>query len=102
VNDQRERACAIEMDGRAGIAIKGYRRRELSKWLDPLRKFFVGTVPLATGAFRKIVVRQSRVAQVEVRDLSFLSWTETAYFEVCANPAVYEALPEEKSAASHP
>lgn len=73
-----------------------------SKWLDPLRKFFVGTVPLATGAFRKIVVRQSRVAQVEVRDLSFLRWTETAYFEVCANPAVYEALPEDKSSAARP
>ena len=70
------------------------------KWLDPLRKFFVGTVPLANGAFRKIVVRQSRVAQVDVRDLSFLRWTETAYFEVCANPAVYEALPEEKSSAA--
>ena len=70
------------------------------KWLDPLRKFFVGTVPLASGAFRKIVVRQSRVAQVDVRDLSFLRWTETAYFEVCANPAVYEALPEEKSSAA--
>jgi class 3 adenylate cyclase len=70
------------------------------KWLDPKREFYVGTVPLASGAFRKVVVRKSRVAQIDVRDLSFLSWTETAYFEVCANPAVYEALPEEKPVAA--
>ena len=72
------------------------------QWLDPEREFFIGTVPLASGAFRKIVIRKNRVAQVDVRDLSFIRWTEHAYFEVCANPAVYEALPNEKSTATTP
>ena len=72
------------------------------KWLDPQRNFFIGTVPLASGAFRKIVIRKSRVALVDVRNLSFLRWTDRAYFEVCANPAVYEALPEEKTSSAHP
>jgi class 3 adenylate cyclase len=70
------------------------------KWLDPKREFYLGTVPLTSGAFRKIVIRKSRVGQVDVRDLSFLRWTERDYFEVCANPAVYEALPDEKSSAA--
>ena len=69
------------------------------KWLDPQREFYVGTVPLANSAFRKVVIRKSRVAHVDVRDLSFVRWAETPYFEVCANPTVYEALPEEKSSA---
>jgi len=71
-----------------------------SPWVDGEGKFFVGTVPIANDVFRKIVIRKSRIAQVDVRDLSILRWTERCYYEVCANPAVYAALPGEKSAAA--
>ena len=71
-----------------------------SPWIDDERVFFVGTVPIANGAFRKIVIRKNRIAQVDVRDLSILRWTDRYYYEVCANPAVYAALPSEKSAAA--
>src|SRR6202790_3424694 len=37
-------------------------------WVDEQREFFVGTVPIASGVFRKIVIRKSRIAQVDVRD----------------------------------
>jgi hypothetical protein len=67
-------------------------------WVDEQCEFFVGTVPFAKGLFRKIVIRKSRMAQVDVRDLSILRWTDQWYYEVCANPAVYAALPGEKSA----
>ncbi len=67
-------------------------------WLDDQREFFVGTVPIANGAFRKIVIRKNRIAQVDVRDLSIVRWTGQYYYEVCANPAVYAALEGEKSA----
>ena len=70
-------------------------------WMDEQCKFFVGTVPLANGTFRRIVVRKSRIAQVDVRDLSILRWTDRYYYEVCANPAVEAALPREKSAAAN-
>jgi len=66
-------------------------------WVDKQREFFIGTVPIANGAFRKIVIRKNRIAQVEIRDLSNLRWTDRYYYEVCANPAVYAALPGEKS-----
>jgi hypothetical protein len=69
-------------------------------WLDDQREFFVGTVPIASGVFRKIVIRQNRIAQVDVSDLSILRWTDRCYYEVCAHPAVYAALDEEKSVSA--
>ncbi len=66
-------------------------------WVDEERELFVGTVPIANGAFRKIAIRKNRIAQVDIRDLSKLRWTDRYYYEVCANPAVYAALPGEKS-----
>jgi len=69
-------------------------------WLDREGEFFVGTVPIANGAFRKLVIRKSRVAQVDVRELTILQWTDRFYYEVCANPAVYAALPGEKASAA--
>ncbi len=69
-------------------------------WIDEQREFFVGTVPVANGTFRKIAIRKNRIAQVDVRDLSILHWTDRCYYEVCANPAVYAALPGEKSAST--
>jgi len=70
------------------------------KWLDDRGELLIGTVPLANGAFRKIAIRKSRIAQVDVRDFSLLHWTDRFYFEVCADPAVYAALPGEKLAAA--
>ena len=75
-------------------------KRFKSPWLDQEGEFFIGTVPVATGVFRKIVLRKSRVAQVDVRDLSVVRWTDRHYYEVCANPEVYAALPGEKSSSA--
>jgi hypothetical protein len=69
-------------------------------WVDEHCEFLVGTVPIANGAFRRIVIRKNRIAHVDIRDLSILSWTDRYYYEVCANPAVYSALPEEQSASA--
>jgi len=71
-----------------------------SPWIDDERQFFVGTVPIANGIFRKIAIRKNRIAQVDVRNLSILRWTDRCYYEVCANSAVYAALPGEKSASA--
>jgi hypothetical protein len=69
-------------------------------WIDEHCEFFIGTVPIANGVFRKIVIRKNRIARVDVRDLSILEWTDRYYYEVCANPAVYAALPGEKSTSA--
>jgi len=68
--------------------------------VDEQREFFIGIVPIANGAFRKIVIRKNRIAQVDVRDLTILHWTDRYYYEVCANPAVYAALPGDKSTSA--
>jgi len=82
------------------IALVPWQADFTGTWMDQQREFFVGTVPLANGAFRRMVIRKSRIAQVDVRDLSILGWTDRYYYEVCANPAVEGALPGEKSAGA--
>jgi hypothetical protein len=81
------------------ISLSPWKANFKGKWMDEKREFLVGTVPLANGAFRKIAIRKSRMAQVNVGDFSVLHWTDRCYFEVCADPAVYAALPGERPAA---
>ena len=80
----------------AGFAGPGF----TGPWVDEQHSFFVGTVPIANGVFRKLAIRKNRIAQVDVRNLSILRWTERCYYEVCANPAVYAALQGEKSTSA--
>jgi hypothetical protein len=49
-------------------------------------------VPVGNDIFRRILVRVSRIAQIDSRDFDLQRWTERQYFEVCTNPAVYEML----------
>ena len=85
---------------RQEISLTAWRTNFNGPWLDDQREFFVGTVPLANSVFRKIAIRKNRIAQVDVRDFSLIGWTGRHYYEVCANPAVYAALPSEKSASA--
>jgi hypothetical protein len=55
-------------------------------------RLWSGLVPVGNDIFRKIVVRGSRVPQVETRNLSLQHWTDQWYFEVCTNPAIYAKL----------
>jgi class 3 adenylate cyclase len=91
---QQEISLSPWLANRNGAAELGF----TGPWIDERCEFFVGTVPIANGVFRKIVIRKNRIAQVDVRDLSILRWTDRCYYEVCANPAVYAALQGEKSA----
>ncbi len=61
-------------------------------------RLWSGLVPVGNDIFRKIVVRGSRISQVEPRTLALQHWTEQWYYEVCSNPAVYARL-EGKAAA---
>jgi hypothetical protein len=68
-----------------------------NEWFDGQGELLIGTVPLANGAFRKIAIRKNRIAQVDIRNFALLHWTDRCYYEVCADPAVYAALPGEKA-----
>jgi hypothetical protein len=56
----------------------------------------VGTVPVDRDIFRKIVIRESRIARVKPEDFSVQGWSELTYYEVCTDPAIYAALEKDK------
>jgi hypothetical protein len=58
-----------------------------------------GMVPVGNDIFKKILVRSSRIPQIDPQRFSLQHWTEQLYYEVCTNPAIY-ALWEGKSANS--
>jgi hypothetical protein len=53
---------------------------------------YKGLVPLGNDIFRPIVVRASRIPQVDTHDFGLQHWTESLYYEVCSNSSVYAAL----------
>lgn len=59
-------------------------------------------VSVDNDIFRKIVIRESRVAQIDPRNFTLQKWIDKSYYEVCTDPAIYAALDAEKAnAASH-
>jgi len=62
-------------------------------------RLWSGLVPVGNDIFRKIIVRGSRIPQVDPSNFSVQHWTEQWYYEVCSNPAVYAALEGKASAA---
>jgi hypothetical protein len=58
-----------------------------------------GLVPVGNDIFKKILVRSSRVPQIDAQKFSLQHWTDQLYYEVCTNPAIYAML-EGKSAKS--
>ena len=60
--------------------------------------FFSAVVPVGADIFRRIVIRASRIPMVQSANFNFVQWSESLIYEVCTNPAVYEAF--EKRAAA--
>jgi len=71
-------------------------KQEISLQLSPLdlakvwegEEFHLwsGLVPVGNDIFRKIVVRGSRMPQIDPHNFSVQLWTERWYYEVCSNP----------------
>jgi class 3 adenylate cyclase len=60
-------------------------------------KLFTATVPVDRDIFRKIVVRESRIPRIDA-DFNVKGWTERSYYEICTDPAIYNALEKRKGA----
>jgi class 3 adenylate cyclase len=67
-------------------------------WGSEQFQLYKGLVPVGNDIFRPIVVRESRIPQVDTHDFKLQHWTDTLYYEVCSNPSVYLAL-EPRAAA---
>ena len=78
-----------------------YCRLELPElWGDEGFRLFYGLVPLGNDIFRKIVIRASRIPQINPKDFSLDHWTEKWYYEICSNPAIYAALENKVATAN--
>jgi hypothetical protein len=62
-------------------------------------RLYSGTVPVDRDIFRKIVVRESRIPRIDSADFSIKGWTERRYYEICTDPAIYNALEKRKGAS---
>ena len=69
-------------------------------WGSENYNLYRALVSVDNDIFRKIVLRESRVAQVDPRNFTLQKWTEKSYYEVCTDPAIYAALENEKAAAA--
>jgi hypothetical protein len=67
-------------------------------WGDEKFRLHSGMVPVGNDIFRRVLIRASRIAQIDTRDFSLQRWADRWYYEVCSNPAVYAEL-EGKAAA---
>ncbi len=67
-------------------------------WGQKEYRVYSGLVPVGNDIFRRIVVRESRIPQIDPRNSAFRCWTERAYYEVCSNPAIYSMLDEDAAA----
>lgn len=67
-------------------------------WSSEGFRLYAATVPVDNDIFRKVVVRASRIPQIDPHSFALQQWTERWYYEVCSNPAVYAML-EGKAAA---
>ncbi len=69
-------------------------------WGTEQFNLYRGLVPVGNEIFRKIVLRESRVPQIDPRTSAFRRWTERSYYEVCSNPVIYQMLEEESAAGA--
>ena len=80
------------------ISIEPCRLELPELWGTEAFLLYSGLVPVSNDIFRKIVIRGSRIAQIDLSNFSLQRWTDRWYYEVCANPAIYAAI-EGKAAA---
>jgi hypothetical protein len=67
-------------------------------WGSEEFRLYSGLVPLGNDIFRKIVLRESRIAQIDPKRFSLTQWTQRHYYEVCTAPSIYTTLEGEKIA----
>jgi len=65
-------------------------------------RLYSGVVPLPSGGFQKLVVREGRVARVDPRTFALKRWTDLRYYEACTSAEIYRYLDKTKATAATP
>ena len=82
------------------ISLKEHRVQLLSLWPGEPVRFFSGMVPIAAGAFHKVVVREGTIPHVDAKSMTVKDWTSRKYYEVCVNQEIYHLLEKPAVAAA--
>jgi hypothetical protein len=83
---------------RQEISLSSIDRTLHTLWDTELVRLYSGLVPLGGGVFRRIVVRQGKIARIDPSDFAFKGWTDQNYYEVCTHPSIYEYVESQTSA----
>ena len=65
---------------------------------EPVR-LFSGMVPIASGVFHKIIVREGTIPHVDAESITVKDWMARKYYEVCVNQELYDLLEKPVAAA---
>jgi len=82
------------------ISLQPVERKLHTVWDEENVRMYSGLVPVAHGAFHRLVVREGKVARIDPRDFSFKGWTDHFYYEVCSNSAIYEYVEQSVGAVA--
>lgn len=69
-------------------------------WGSEESSFVSAVIPISAEIFRRIVIRAARIPLVDSEDFKLAHWSENLFYEVCTNPAVYEAFEKRATANS--
>ncbi len=64
-------------------------------WDNELVRLYSGMVPVGTGLFHELVIREGIVAHIDAQNFDLKAWTDMRYYEVCTNPVIYEYIQNE-------
>lgn len=67
-------------------------------WDTECVRLYSGLVPLGGENFRRIVVREGKIARIDPADFSFKAWTAQHYYEVCTHASIYEYVEAQPAA----
>src|SRR5262249_6655470 len=74
------------------ISLQPTDKRLPTVWDSEDVRLYSGLVPVASGAFHRLVMREGKIPLIDPRDFTFKKWIWRSYFEVCPNPDVYASL----------
>jgi hypothetical protein len=62
-------------------------------------KIYTGMVPVPSGGFHLIAVREGRIAHINYAEFTLKQWTARRYYEVCTSEEIYALLANGKTEA---
>jgi hypothetical protein len=69
-------------------------------WASEPYHLYRGLVPIGNDIFRKIVVRESKVALIDPKTFTLVKWSDRSYYEVCTAAEIYSMLEAGKAAGA--